>query len=444
MGTRDLTTGSIKGHLVYLMIPLIFGNILQQLYNTIDALVLGRFAGAEEFASIGIAGAVMNLFLFAIVGATTGIAVIFAQAYGAGDMERYRKAHFWTLLIGLVVTMAGSVLAILCMRLILWGIQTPTELFAYVESYLFIIFILLPVTYIYNMYTSLLRSVGNTKMQLMILAIAVAINLGLDVLFIARFDMGIRGAAWATAIAQTISAVSCVLYMRIKMPDLMFGRKHCGWNQELVKRILHFGFVTGIHQSGLYIGKLLVQGAVNTGGTELISAYTATTRIEGFANSFGDSGAAVTSVVTAQNYGAKKKERVIETYRASMLILFLLGIFCSVIMILSADMTVSFVLGKSSGDAFESAKQYIIIISIFYTLCFIGNTFAGFFEGVGKVFFPFIGAATHITMRVILSWMFIGQGGLSTVAIATGIGWIYVNILWEILYLRQKKRIRKL
>lgn len=444
MGTRDLTRGSIKGHLIYLMIPLIFGNILQQLYNTIDALVLGRFAGAEEFAAIGISGAVMNLFLFAIVGATTGISVIFAQAYGAGDVEKYRNAHFHTLIIGLTVTIAGSIIAIFLMRIILGIIQTPIDLVGYVEDYLIIIFVFLPVTYIYNMYTSLLRSVGNTKMPLLMLAISVGINLGLDVLFIARFDMGIRGAAWATAIAQAISAVSCVLYMRFAMQEFMFTRKNCRLDLLLAKKIIHFGFVTGIHQSGLYIGKLLVQGAVNTGGTELISAYTATTRIEGFANSFGDSGAAATSVVTAQNLGAKKHDRVLETYRASIIILFILGIVCSAIMALTAELTVGFVLGQKSGTTFDSAKQYIILISVFYVLCFMGNTFAGFFEGIGKVIFPFIGAATHITIRVILSWLFIGQGGLNTVAIATGIGWIYVNILWETLYVRQKRRIKGL
>lgn len=279
----DLTSGSIPQHLLRLAAPLIMGNILQQLYNTVDAFILGRFAGDLEFAAVGVAGSVMNLFLFMITGACTGISVIFAQLYGAGERERFRREHWLSLSCGLLVTLACSGLGFLLLSPLLRLIQTPSELKTFVSVYLTIILASLPAAFLYNLYGALLRAIGRANAALMVLA-----------------------AAWATAASQAISAVLCILYLRRKAPELIFARADCRMDGELLKQTAHFSFVTALHQSSLYIGKLLVQGAVNTGGTDMISAYTATTRIEGFANSFGDSGSAATSVLVAQNRGAGK------------------------------------------------------------------------------------------------------------------------------------------
>ena len=165
----------------------------------------------------------------------------------------------------------------------------------------------------------------------MVLAAAVTVNVALDYCFVARFQLGIADAAWATAASQAISAVLCILYLRRKAPELIFARADCRMDGELLKQTAHFSFVTALHQSSLYIGKLLVQGAVNTGGTDMISAYTATTRIEGFANSFGDSGSAATSVLVAQNRGAGKEERVKESFRSSLFLMFAMGLAMSLI-----------------------------------------------------------------------------------------------------------------
>ena len=179
-------------------------------------------------------------------------------------------------------------------------------------------------------------------------------------------------------------------------------------------------------------GKLLVQGAVNTGGTEMIAAYTATSRIEGFANSFGDSGSAATSVLVGQNIGAKKSERVRESFRASLMLMIGMGVASSLILYVSAGAAVGFMLGHTGGIDYENAVAYIHLIAVFYTLCFMGNTFAGYFNGIGRVDIPLIGATSHITLRVVLSWLLVGRMGLPAVALATGLGWGLVNVLWAL------------
>ena len=209
----------------------------------------------------------------------------------------------------------------------------------------------------------------------------------------------------------------CILYLRRKAPELIFARADCRMDGELLKQTAHFSFVTALHQSSLYIGKLLVQGAVNTGGTDMISAYTATTRIEGFASSFGDSGSAATSVLVAQNRGAGKEERVKESFRSSLFLMLAMGLAMTLIMYVSASTSVGFMLGTRSGAAFENARDYLKLVALFYTLCFTGNTFAGYFNGIGKVSVPFLGATSHIALRVVLSWLLVGKMGLPAVAL---------------------------
>ena len=198
----DLTSGSIPQHLLRLAAPLIMGNILQQLYNTVDAFILGRFAGDLEFAAVGVAGSVMNLFLFMITGACTGISVIFAQLYGAGERERFRREHWLSLSCGLLVTLACSGLGFLLLSPLLRLIQTPSELKTFVSVYLTIILASLPAAFFYNLYGALLRAIGRANAALMALAAAVTVSVALDYCFVARFQLGITGAAWETAASR--------------------------------------------------------------------------------------------------------------------------------------------------------------------------------------------------------------------------------------------------
>ena len=438
----DLTSGSIPQHLLRLAAPLIMGNILQQLYNTADAFILGRFALEAEFAAVGVAGSVMNLFLFMITGACTGISVIFARLYGAGEQERFRREHWLSLSGGLLVTLACSALGFALLSPLLRLIRTPEELHTLVTAYLTIILASLPAAFLYNLYGALLRAIGRANAALMALAAAVTVNAALDYCFVARLHWGIVGAAWATAASQFISAALCIVYLRHRAPELLFTRADCRADRELMKQTLHFSFVTALHQSSLYIGKLLVQGAVNTGGTDMISAYTATTRIEGFANSFGDSGSAATSVLVAQNRGAGKEERVRASFRSSLCLMLVMGLAMSLIMYVSAGAAAGFMLGTRSGAAFENARDYMKLVALFYTLCFTGNTFAGYFNGIGRVSVPFLGATSHIALRVILSWLLVDKMGLPAVALATGLGWAMVNALWAAIK-RQMERKSK-
>ena len=442
MTQADLTSGSIPCHLLRLAAPLMLGNLLQQLYNTVDAFILGRFAGKLEFAAVGVAGSVMNLFLFLIVGACTGISVILAQLYGAGDLSSFRREHWLSLTFGLLATAACSALGLFALPGLLRLIQTPQALFSMVRTYLRVILLSLPAAFLYNLYGALLRSVGRANAALMALAAAVGGNAVLDMWFVAGLGWGLQGAAWATAASQAVSAGVCLFYLLRRLPQLLPRRADRRMDTRLLRQTARFSLVTALHQTSLYIGKLLVQGAVNTGGTDMISAFTATSRIEGFANSFGDSGASATSVLAAQNHGAGKEDRVQKTFRSSLLLLLLMGLAMSAVMYVGAGASVRFMLGAGSGPAFENARAYMRLVALFYMLCFTGNTFAGYFDGTGRVLVPFVGAAGHIALRVVLSWLLVGRMGLPAVALATGIGWLLVNLFGVALKWAERRRPR--
>lgn len=436
----DLTKGSIPKHMLALSLPLIMGNILQQLYNTADAFMLGRFAGEAEFAAVGVGGAVMNLFLFIITGACTGLSVLFARFYGAEDLKSFRSEHFVSLSLGFIITLVSSLLGLFLLPYILKAIKTPVDIYSDVYSYLRIILLALPFAFLYNLYSALLRSIGKADAALAALFSAVALNLLLDYIFIAKLQLGIEGAALATGLSECISALVCILYLVHCHKELLITRMDCCMNSMLIRDSAKLSSVTALHQSSLYIGKLLVQGAVNAGGTDLIAAYTATTRIEGFANSFADSGSSATSVVVSQNVGADKRDRVESAFHWSLILMTIMGLAMSLIMYTSANIAVSFMLGSSSGSSFDNAAEYMKLISFFYLFCFLGNTFAGYFNGRGRVIIPFIGATGHITLRVILSWIFVKSYGLSAVAAATGIGWILVNVFWSLIKIKESRK----
>lgn len=323
METAALTRGSIPPQLVSLALPLIFGNILQQLYNTIDAMVIGRFAGETAFAAIGVAGTVMNLFLFLLSGCCTGSPSSLLSSRQR-DLAGFRQEGFLASVFGGLFTGAEP------------GRPAPAAAPADPDAdpggrgrlaadYLVVIFGGLLATFFYNLCAAALRSVGDTRSALLALLAAMAANLALDLLFVARLGMGIAGAAWATVLAQLLSVALCLLYLARRYPQLLFRREDRRLDRGLLRRTVSYGAVSALHQSSLYIGKLLVQGAVNSMGTPMISAYTATTRIEGFANSFGDSGAQAVSVFTAQNTGAREERRVREGFRTSFLMMLALG-----------------------------------------------------------------------------------------------------------------------
>lgn len=344
-------------------------------------------------------------------------------------IRKGKRIHAHAAGLGLLVSGGLAVFGIAALGLIFRFIQVPSSLAPLVRDYLVVIFLGLPAACLYNLCSALLRSAGHSAAVLAVLMVSILVNTGLDLYFVAGLHMGVFGAAAATVLAQCLSAALSYLYLRLRMPELMFRRRDCRFDPALARQILRVSSVTSMHQSGLYIGKLMVQGIVNGAGEAVIAGFTAATRLEGFANSFGDSGCAATSVFVAQAFGAEDEDGVKAYSRSSLKILTILGIVCSAVMYVTAPAACR-LLTAAGTASWQSAVSYLRMISFFYLFCFLGNTFAGYFDGIGKVQIPFLGAASHIAIRIVLSAWLIGRMGLPAVAVASGIGWIWANLFW--------------
>ncbi len=436
--TADLTRGPVRAQLISLALPMLAGNILQQLYNTVDAVIVGRVVGDAAFAAVGVAGSVMNLFLFLITGACTGVGTLLSQLYGAGDRGAFRRDFFLSSAFGAGLTALLSAAGLPLLRPLLSALQTPAEIAGYARDYLRIILLGLLAAFAYNLCSAVLRSVGNTRAALAFLAVSMAANLALDVLFIAAFRWGVAGAAGATVLAQALSALLCAAYLGSRFPQLMFRRGDMVYDGTLLRRTAHFSAVSALHMCNLYIGKLLVQRTVNGLGPAAISAFTAATRLEGFANSFGDSGAAAMSVFIGQNTGARSGRRVRDGFRTGQRLLAALGLLMSGVLFLGAGVLLPLVLPEGDGASLPPALGYLRLVACFYLFNFLGSGLAGYFRGRGRVNIPVIGSTGQIAARVVLSALLAPRMGLPGVALATGIGWAGVVAFWTILVRRER------
>ena len=432
--THKLTEGGISRQLISLTVPLFIGNILQQLYHSADAIIIGRFAGDIEFAAIGVAGTVMNLFIFLIGGACGGIAIVMASLYGAGDMSGFRRESFISTVFGLGFAVALSAISVLLLSPVLNLISTPDVLVPYIKEYLLIILGGMPAIFIYNLCAAALRSIGDTRRAALFLAIAVALNVLLDLLLVGAFGFGMAGAAWATVISQLVSAALCIIYIKYRQPFLIFKREDARCDKALLRRTVKFASISALNQSSLYIGKLLVQGVVNGISIDTISGFTAASRIEAFSNSVGVSGGEALSVFVAQNMGAGRESRAREGFLRGLFMLAALGAVLSVAMYLPAVPLVGIFVGSGNPGPLADGAAYLRLISVFYVICMADCAFLGWNRGSGELDIFMAGTILQIVLRVSGSWLLAPALGIRAIALATGIGWSCLVVFKTVMY----------
>lgn len=435
----DLTQGSILPQIARLCLPLLAANILQQLYNIINSLVVTHYLGQNAFAALGVAESVVNLFTYVITGACMGASVLTAQFYGEGNMPRLRRQLFVS-----AVLIGGCVLAAVAagqmfLHTLLGMIRTPAELMADAQAYLRVILFGMVFTFTYNYLASVLRAVGDTKMALVFLLISLGYNLLCAWLLVGVLGMGMTGTAIATTTAQILSSALCYLYIRRNHPYMSVGREDMRMDRELAGLTVNFAAVAALQQSSLYLGKLLIQSAVNGLGTASITAFTAVTRVENFVQGIAISGADAVAIFVAQNKGAGKLKRGLRGFLQTAVIQMVLGFGFTALMLLRPDMLLTpFLMGE--GESMIHGVDYLLHIGGFYFLTFWGNHVVGWFRAVGRMDVTFWGTTIQIIIRVILSYLMVDAMGLSAVALATGIGWIVVISSHTVIFLLERRK----
>ncbi len=426
---KDLTQGPITKTLLLFSAPMIAGNLLQQLYNVVDTLIVGHFIGPDALASVGASYALMVFLTSILLGLCMGSGVVFSMRFGAREMDELKNSLFVSFIFIGFITCLITAASFFFIAPIIRLLQIPEDIKEMTKDYLLVIFCGIGFTFLYNYFSSLLRGIGNSAVPLLFLAVSALLNIVLDLFFVVSCSMGVEGAALATVIAQGVSAVSLLVYCAVRVPLLRLERRHMRFEKAMLREISQFSLLTCAQQSVMNFGILMIQGLVNSFGVTVMAAFAAAVKIDSFAympvQDFGNA----FSTFIAQNYGAKKGERIQAGIRSAIATAL---IFCLIITagvcVFAAPLMTIFV-DPSETEIIAIGVQYLRIEGACY--CGIGCLFLlyGLYRGIGKPFMSLVLTVISLGTRVGLAYLLapIPAIGLPGIWWAIPIGWFLAD-----------------
>lgn len=422
--TKSMTEGKPLKLILQFAFPLLIGNLLQQTYNIIDTAIVGKTLGPDALAGVGASSSVQFLVLGFCIGIATGFGVPIAQRFGARDEKALRSYVFHAGMLTAILAVAVTVAcALLCPR-ILRLLATPEDIFNLAYQYLLVIFLGIPFTLLYNLLSSILRSVGDSRTPFMFLAFSTCLNVFLDLFCIMVLKWGVAGAAIATITSQAISGILCLLYIRKKIPLLCLGRQDMAINGKAVKLLLIMGLPMGLQFSITAIGSMVMQSANNGLGTAYVTGFTASTRIKQFMMCPFDAIATAASVFCGQNLGARKPERIRKGILEGCTIGVIYGLAAGIIMILFGRRMSTIFISRSSTQILDHSAKYLAYMGYFFWLLGILNTCRLCTQGLGYSGRAIFSGVAEMLARTIVSLCFVGAYGYTAICLADETAWI--------------------
>lgn len=434
----DLTQGNIMKNLLKFSFPIMVGNVLQQLYNVVDTLIVGRYLGKNALAAVGSSYTLMIFVTSIILGLCMGSSAFFSMQFGRRDQKRLEQGIYMAFLMIGIVTLVLNILVYIGIYGILAFLRVPEEVIPYMKAYLLWIFAGIAATFLYNFVANFMRALGNSFVPLCFLGISAVLNIFLDLFFIRVLMWGVSGAAVATVISQYIAGVGILLYCLKKYPEVHIKRENRNWNPNILKELLSLSSLTCLQQSVMNFGILMVQGLVNSFGSVVMAAFAAAVKIDSFAYApVQDFGNAFSTYV-AQNFGAGKRERIRKGMRDAVLGAF---VFCAVISTLVvgfAKPLMSLFLDESSADAVLVGVGYLRIEASFYFGIGLLFLFYGYFRAMNKPGISVILTVISLGMRVLLAYILssIDAIGVTGIWMSVPIGWILADTAGVYFYRR--------
>ncbi len=442
----DMTKGNPLKHILLFSVPLLIGNIFQQLYNIADLVIVGRTLGVESFAAVGAVAPLFFLITFIIVGLTNGFAVVTGQRFGAKDIKGVRNSVVISTILSVIVTFIFSSIFALSMNYILKWMNVPDNIYHNAFWYVEIIIIGLIATTMYNMLASIIRALGDSKTPLYFLIIASLINIILALIFIIVFHMGVPGSAIAVILSQGISVILCTIFIKYKFPILRIHKSE--WLLKFDKDFydsayehLKIGVPMAVQFSILGISILIIQSVCNSFGSNVIAAMTAALRIEQIATlpmmSFGVALAAY----VAQNFGARKFKRIRLGVIKTSTINIVLSIVMAFVMRFWGTNIIGAFIGTATKDIIDIAHSYLLISTIFY--CFLGQIFIyrNALQGMGETVFPLLSSIAELVMRAFTAVYLAIKFGYIGMFYAGPIAWVSASTVLFLGYLYSIKHI---
>ena len=424
-------------------IPMILGDLLQQCYNIADTVIVGKFLGADALAAVGSAFSLMTFLTSILLGLAMGSGTVFSIRWGQKDHQGLKEGILASFVLLGIVTLILNVIVFAGIDWIIRVLQTPSDLVELMHEYLIVIFAGLIGIFLYNFFASLLRSLGNSVVPLVFLAVSACLNIVLDLLFVAVFHRGVAGAAEATVISQYVSGIGITIYTRRKFPDLLKKDRDIRLRMSRVREITSFSALTCLQQSIMNLGILAVQGLVNSFGTVTMAAFAAGVKIDAFAylpvQDFGNA----FSIFTAQNFGARKADRIKKGIRVAFLTSMAFGAVISVFVFVFARPLMTLFIDAGETEVIMEGVRYLRIEGAFYYLIACLFLLYGLYRALGKPGMSVVLTIISLGLRVALAYALSAIPGLGVVGIwwSVPIGWILADIFGIGYYLLKQRRL---
>lgn len=432
---RDFTTGNEFKHILGFALPMLIGNVFQQLYNIVDSIIVGRYLGDKALAAVGASFPIIFMIIALIIGVGIGVSVVISQYFGAKQYDKVKRAsdtaYIFLLVAGIVMTAVGLISSKWIFNLL----QLPQELVEPAVTYLNIYMVGMIVMFGFNGTASILRGIGDSKTPLYFLVVSIIANIGLDILFIVGFKWGIAGAAWATVISQTGAFIAAIIYLNRKDHILRINLQNISFDWEIFRQSIRIGLPAGVHQTLVALGGMAIMGIVNTFGTPVIAAFSAAGRVDSLAVMPIMNFSAALSGFVGQNIGAGKVERIANGLKAAMLMSAIVCVIITIVIIIwgRSIMTIF----TTSPDVIEYGYQYLLIVSLFYVVFAIMFNINGLLRGAGASIIPmYITLLSLWIIRVPLAYILSKTFGMGEKGIwwSIPIGWIFGTIAAIIYY----------
>ncbi|MCM1175886.1 MAG: MATE family efflux transporter [Blautia sp.] len=439
----DLTQGSILKNLLRFAFPIMAGNLLQQLYNVVDTLIVGRYLGENALAAVGSSYTLMVFVTSIFLGLCMGSGAFFSMQFGARNMDRLEKGIFIAFLSIGAAALLMNLLVYAGMDGILVFLKVPNEVAPLMEEYLLWIFAGIPASFLYNFAASLLRAVGNSMVPLCFLGASAVLNIALDLLFIGGFHRGVGGAAAATVLSQYAAGIGILLYGYAKYPKLRVGKKNRRWDGGILKELAGLSSLTCLQQSIMNFGILLVQGLVNSFGPVVMAAFAAAVKIDSFAYApVQDFGNAFSTYV-AQNYGAGKVERIRRGMKDAVLGALVFCLFITVIVVGFAEPLMGLFIDRRSVETIAAGVGYLRIEGTFYFGIGLLFLFYGYYRAIHKPGISVILTVVSLGTRVLLAYALsaVPSIGVKGIWMAVPIGWVLADLTGACYYRICRKNI---
>ncbi|MGM9605799.1 MAG: MATE family efflux transporter [Faecousia sp.] len=436
---QDMTKGSILSHLIRYAIPMILGNILQLTYNAVDSIIIGKFLGENALAAVSTSDPIFTILVLGASGISLGASVMISKFKGAREDEAVRQEFATTLIFGFWFSLAVFVLGLALAGNMLRWIRTPDAAMAQAKIYLRIYLVGFLFTFQYNVLASSLRGLGDSKTPVYFLGVSCALNIALDVLLVALIPLGVAGAAIATVISQAVSALGCLNHIRKHVPQLRVSRQQLRINRALLGETLQIGFLSALQQAAQPIGKVCIQGVINTQGVAAIDAFNAGCKLEDFARIPTQSIGNGIMTCTAQNRGAGQQKRMFDSFTQGLLLAFLYFPLIFLITQLIKRPAIALLLPDGAEEIVAAGVSYIGLKAFFFLMPGITNAIQGHFRGLGMMKMVLFGTVLQTTVRTVCVFFWVPRFGINGEAWACFTGWACMVAVQYSLYFYWRK-----